>query len=161
MPRNFDLPSKTDMRCAGPEPECPKCGAPCDHSDNEKQGFAYDALQEAAEMYEDMQHTNKVIQYLPPIVDGDPARAAFTTQEQLLSMGWIHRWTLRTGFVRFVIMKINPHVTNHKYEYVLAAEMPEREKGGKLRPWLIGFLKNIDGLTIDVVPRWQEKYDNF
>jgi hypothetical protein len=160
MPRNFEMPA-SNMKHEGPEQECPKCGAPCDHSDNEKHGYALDALREASAWYDDIQHTNKFIQYLPPIVDGDPLHKAFTTQEQLLGLGVVHRWSVRTGFVRFVILKIHAHVTQHKFEYALAAEMPEREKGGKLRPWLIGFLKNIDGLNIDIVPRWQEKYDNF
>jgi len=160
MPRNFDLPSKTDMRCEGPEPECPKCGAPCDHTDGEKQIFAYAALQEAAEWYDRLCHVNFVYQYLPAFVDGDPIQVPFSTEEELLGMGWIDRWSKLTGFKRFILMKIHPDVTWHKSEYALGAEYDEAAKLHLRRqgPHLIAFLQNKNGVeNIEVVHHWQEQ----
>ena len=45
--RSTFIPS--DMRCAGAEPLCPACGAPCSHTPDEMQGFAMDALQQASD----------------------------------------------------------------------------------------------------------------
>ena len=41
-------PGVIDLRCAGAEPLCPKCGAPCNHTPQEMQGFAMDAAEEAS-----------------------------------------------------------------------------------------------------------------
>jgi len=143
----------------GPEQDCPKCGAPCLHSDGEKQGFAYDALQEAAEWYNRLLHDNFVYQYLPPFVDGEPIRVPFTTQEQLLGMGWIDRWTKLTGFKRFVLMQIHPDVTQHKAEYALGAEFDQtaNEHHRRRSPWLIAFLQNKNGINFEVLRHWQEQ----
>ena len=41
-------PGVIDLRCAGAEPVCPKCGVPCHHTPKEMQGFAMDAAEEAS-----------------------------------------------------------------------------------------------------------------
>lgn len=42
------IPANIASRCEGAEPICPKCGAPCNHTPQEMQGFAMDAAEEAS-----------------------------------------------------------------------------------------------------------------
>jgi hypothetical protein len=42
------VPADISMRCEGAEPVCPQCGAPCNHTPQEMQGFAMDAAEEAS-----------------------------------------------------------------------------------------------------------------
>lgn len=46
--KHVQLPAGIASRCEGAEPMCPKCGAPCNHTPDEMQGFAMDAAEEAS-----------------------------------------------------------------------------------------------------------------
>lgn len=47
--KHMQVPAGIDARCVGAEQLCPQCGAPCDHTPDEMQGFAMDALQQASD----------------------------------------------------------------------------------------------------------------
>lgn len=86
---------------------------------------------------------NKVHQYFPEFVDGEPIRADFSTQEELMAMDWIVNWSRKPGFVEFYMDKISPDLTWHKSEYALYAKI-----AGTGHDWLIAFIKNSDGITV-------------
>ena len=140
------------QRNDGCEPICPKCGKLCGHTPEEMQYFALEAAEEATLMLLRMESFNFADQYLPPIVDGDPEHQAFTTQEELLAIPWIDRWSKKENFRRFVICKIDPYSNAYMAQYALGAELLSPQPRS---PWLLAFVKHNMGLTIEEIPKWQ------
>lgn len=93
-----------------------------------------------------------ILQYLPGFVDGDPETVEFSTQEELLAIEWVNRWTEKTPFIRFVLRKLS-HPANSGQHWMLFAEIMQERFPHPPTPaqWGIGFLFDIEGLDIEVV----------
>lgn len=96
-----------------------------------------------------------ILQYLPGFVDGDPETTEFSTQEELLAIEWINRWTESPAFIRFVLRELG-HPISTGQQWMLFAEITQEKFPRPEEPvqWGIGFLFDIDGLDIEVV-KWQ------